>query len=791
MPWLTQMSRQKNLYSEQGTMEGQLALLAGTDLRVRLTDQLVRGQTECMVCLDRVRQHNTTWDCHNCFQIFHLNCIKKWAKTARTEEGTWRCPGCQTVSTKTPSEYRCFCRKLRNPEWKRNEGLVPHSCGEVCGRKRGDPCPHTCVELCHAGPCPPCTATILATCPCGGEKMRIKCGEVFTCESVCNKKLNCGVDQCQDICHEGPCYDCLKVVGQVCYCGKSVRDAVCTAETAGVTEYICENLCEKSRDCEQHQCDVPCHPGGCAPCLLTPSRVTTCPCGQTPLEKLYERDGVSPRESCLDPVPTCGMTCSAKLPCGPPANPHSCTAVCHAGPCPTCVETTLVRCRCGNMDKEIPCSQLTGRPDDARCEKRCQKKRSCGRHKCSQLCCIEIDHDCTLICGKMLSCTLHRCEDLCHRGNCKTCPRVSFEELTCTCSSALLYPPIACGTRPPQCREPCTRRHPCSHPVTHSCHSEDNCPPCTQLTVKLCYGGHEERKNVACLVEGISCGKPCGKSSNCGKHKCIKICHAGECLGTEGCAQPCPAPRACDHPCGQPCHEGECPDTVCTTQVRVSCECGNRTASQPCSENSYSRMTTALLATRMADMQAGNSVSLKELSKKDKKLECTEDCSKLERNKRVSLALQIRNPELSAKITPRYSDFMKEFSKKEPKFCSSIHDDFTKLVQLAKESKQKSRIKSFDCMNREKRQLVHEYAEHFGCESESFDAEPKRNVVATAFRDKSWLPVVSLIDFVNKQKKVPVPLNSSARASPTLIPLGKPGVETTAAAAKEKIDWFE
>ena len=31
----------------------------------------------------------------------------------------------------------------------------------------------------------------------------------------------------------------------------------------------------------------------------------------------------------------------------------------------------------------------------------------------------------------------------------------------------------------------------------------------------------------------------------------------------------------------------------------------------PCSENSYSRMTTALLATRMADMQAGNSVSLK------------------------------------------------------------------------------------------------------------------------------------------------------------------------------------
>lgn len=78
------------------------------------------------------------------------------------------------------------------------------------------------------------------------------------------------------------------------------------------------------------------------------------------------------------------------------------------GPCPTCPKNTLVRCRCGYMDKEIPCCELTGRPDDARCEKRCQKKRSCGRHKCTQLCCIEIEHECNLICGKLLTCALHR-----------------------------------------------------------------------------------------------------------------------------------------------------------------------------------------------------------------------------------------------------------------------------------------------------------------------------------------------------------------------------------------------
>ena len=39
-------------------------------------------------------------------------------------------------------------------------------------------------------------------------------------------------------------------------------------------------------------------------------------------------------------------------------------------------------------------------------------------------------------------------------------------------------------------------------------------------------------------------------------------------------------------------------------------------------------------------------------------------------------------------------------------------------------------------MNRDKRQFVHEYCAHFGAESESFDAEPKRNVVATAVREK-------------------------------------------------------
>ena len=107
-----------------------------------------------------------------CFQVFHIHCIKKWSKdsSSRTEEGGWRCPGCQFVRKATPREYRCFCGKIIDPPFDKRE--IPHSCGEVCGKPlkynsnnnhstSEGVCPHKCIELCHPGPCPPCVASIL------------------------------------------------------------------------------------------------------------------------------------------------------------------------------------------------------------------------------------------------------------------------------------------------------------------------------------------------------------------------------------------------------------------------------------------------------------------------------------------------------------------------------------------------------------------------------------------------------------------------------------------------------
>ena len=750
-----------------------------SELRVRLSQQLTRGEAECLVCLDRVRQSQPTWDCGICYQVFHLACIKKWAKSAVTATGGWRCPGCQGVTDTLPSEYRCFCRKQRNPEWGRNEGLVPHTCGELCGRSRGPSCPHRCAELCHPGRCPPCTATVLAKCPCGKESARQRCGEPLLCTAPCEAPLPCTRHQCALPCHEGACPPCSVALGQTCHCGSSSREVTCAPDTA--PDFRCESGCPRLQDCGLHPCSAPCHPGPCVPCTLQPALVTLCPCGKTPLETLYQ-EGATPRQICTDPVPTCSHKCGALLTCGPPSAPHTCALPCHTGNCPPCGGSTLVRCRCGHMDQELPCAELTSRADDARCGKQCKAKRLCGRHKCGEQCCILADHPCPLLCGQLLSCSKHRCEELCHRGKCPRCPMVSFDELSCPCGAAVLYPPVACGVRPPECSRTCGRRHDCSHPVSHNCHSEETCPACTTLTVKTCYGGHEQRKNLACHIEGISCGRACGSRMACGQHSCTRTCHSGPCAAS--CTQGCRVSRACGHPCTAPCHPGSpCPDTPCSTQVKLSCDCGNRSASVPCAEDSYSRVSTALLAARLQE----EPINLSELSARVKKLECSDECYKLLRNAGLAEALSINNPELSSRVVPRYSDILKEWARRDPSLVSSVHSKLAELVKLALESKHKSRSFSFPNMNRDKRQLVHEYAAHFGITTQSFDAEPMRNVIATAARDKCSVPSVSLLEAAGsaRQRRPAQGATSSGGSSgPTYTDLSRKQQQP------EAVDWF-
>ncbi|XP_023264150.1 transcriptional repressor NF-X1 isoform X1 [Seriola lalandi dorsalis] len=743
-----------------------------------LIEQLSEEKYECMVCCDIIRLMAPVWSCQSCFHVFHLNCIKKWARSpaSQADDSTegWRCPACQHVVLKNPTSYTCFCGKVTNPEWQRTE--IPHSCGDMCGKKRsGVDCNHPCNILCHPGPCPQCPAFVTKSCTCGKTSQPMRCGQatVLQCDKVCGAVLNCTEHTCTQVCHSGACQPCQLQVQQVCYCGVTTRKALCGTDKEGFDgsgHFSCQKTCGKMLDCEAHRCQLVCHRGPCQPCPRSPTLVKTCPCGQTRLAKLLEL-GYSERLSCSDPIPSCGKTCNKPLACGSSDTIHLCEHLCHEDSCGPCSLTSTIRCRCGSKTKEVPCATIQ-KEDELifTCERRCNKKRSCGRHKCGELCCVIVEHKCSLICGYKLNCGLHRCQEPCHRGNCEPCWQSSFDELTCHCGLTVLYPPIPCGTKPPECKSLCTRRHECDHPVFHNCHSEEKCPPCTYLTQKWCMGKHEQRSNIPCHLQDISCGLACNKSLPCEMHRCRRICHRGDCLAEGSCQQPCILPRPdCGHPCSVPCHKGSsCPRTTCTAKVALQCDCGRRKEMVVCTEaaSSYQRYAAIAMASKLSDMQLGDSMDIGPfLTKKELKqtrLECDQECATLERNRRLAEALQIDSSSdpFNIRSTSVYSDSLKEDARKDLKFVTEVEEEIKNLVELVNKGKLAKRSHCFPPMNREHRKIIHELAEVYGVESVSYDSEPKRNVVITAHKGKSACPNSTLTSLIERE--------TAARAPPPI-----------------------
>uniref|UniRef100_A0A2K6LNX3 Nuclear transcription factor, X-box binding 1 n=1 Tax=Rhinopithecus bieti TaxID=61621 RepID=A0A2K6LNX3_RHIBE len=359
-----------------------------------LIEQLTTEKYECMVCCELVRVTAPVWSCQSCYHVFHLNCIKKWARSPASQadgQSGWRCPACQNVSAHVPNTYTCFCGKVKNPEWSRNE--IPHSCGEVCRKKQpGQDCPHSCNLLCHPGPCPPCPAFMTKTCECGRTRHTVRCGQAVSvhCSNPCENILNCGQHQCAELCHGGQCQPCQIILNQVCYCGSTSRDVLCGTDVGksdGFGDFSCLKICGKDLKCGNHTCSQVCHPQPCQPCPRLPPLVRCCPCGQTPLSQLLEL-GSSGRKTCMDPVPSCGKVCGKPLPCGSLDFIHTCEKLCHEGDCGPCSRTSVISCRCSFRTKELPCTSLKSEDATFMCDKRCNKKRLCGRHKCNEICCV-------------------------------------------------------------------------------------------------------------------------------------------------------------------------------------------------------------------------------------------------------------------------------------------------------------------------------------------------------------------------------------------------------------------
>ncbi|KHN45264.1 NF-X1-type zinc finger protein NFXL1 [Glycine soja] len=239
-----------------------------------IQEKLMKGTVECMICYEMVQRSVPVWSCSSCYSIFHLNCIKKWARAPissdlslsveKNHELNWRCPGChghcppcfQTIF----NELACACGRTSIPP-PLPCGTPPPSCQLPCSVPQ--PCGHSVSHSCHFGDCPPCSVPVAKECIGGHVVLRnIPCGSKdIRCNHPCGKTRQCGLHACGRTCHPPPCDNLSGVVqGFKAPCG----------QTCGAPRRSC-----------RHTCMAPCHPSSPCPDIRCEFPVTiTCSCGR-------------------------------------------------------------------------------------------------------------------------------------------------------------------------------------------------------------------------------------------------------------------------------------------------------------------------------------------------------------------------------------------------------------------------------------------------------------------------------------------------------------------------------
>lgn len=328
------------------------------------------------------------------------------------------------------------------------------------------------------------------TCYCGKSPAsgRSKCTDpIPECELVCGKLMDCGCT-CEMKCHEGPC-ECFKIIKTKCSCQNYEYLVPCKALQQEFSPQ-CEHKCDALLSCRRHY-----HKAQCC-------EYEKVALDRERLRKKQIRNklvsNVNQDIMSIESIHICTKNCNRLKAC----QKHSCDALCHAGPCQPCLESTnddLV-CNCGKTvipapvrcgtkincveqcvrskscghKPEIhhchetgvcpPCTERISRKCECgrndmpnilcsapvpKCSYICRELKNCG-HECSRACskaCNEGVHlsYCSSVCKKIRKSCPHRCQEKCHFGK-KECDDVSCRELIeLSCDCGRIVKKVPCG----------------------------------------------------------------------------------------------------------------------------------------------------------------------------------------------------------------------------------------------------------------------------------------------------------------------------------------------------------
>ncbi|OHE96996.1 NF-X1 type zinc finger [Colletotrichum orchidophilum] len=504
---------------------------AAADLPTRIHEDISNGQYECVICSSEVLRPSRVWSCGLCWTVLHLSCVKKWFTSQLKKDDdtrSWRCPGCNSSLTEEPSAYhccceipvqaRCYCGKEHKEipcdrrddlQMSFNYGQVSSSdsedvsqdswfdgsfdCEATCGRKY-DCGLHDCEKTCHSqdevpAHCPLAPDVVLH-CPCGktpleellGQPRQSCVDEIPHCKKICDKTLVCG-HRCLDTCHTGPCNSCFQKQDISCRCQRTVSRSLC--HQGEIATPMCFRVCQAQLNCGRHKCGEHCCPGE--------KKAIERQAARRKHRQQQAPDEVEAEHICLR---VCGRT----LKCGT----HQCSQICHAGPCPSCLEAVFeeISCACGrtvlqppqpcgtrppecrfDCRRAPPCGHPTVKhnchPDDVDCPK-CpflvEKACICGKQRMKNRPCWLEGVRCGLPCGKKL-----KCGKECHRPG--ECEDADISGSHCAQS---------CGK---------TRKS-CDHSCQASCHAPYPCKedrPCQSKTFITCDCQHR-KKEVKCMA---------------------------------------------------------------------------------------------------------------------------------------------------------------------------------------------------------------------------------------------------------------------------------------------------